>query len=241
MEKRQLEVANKAEFLKLLDAISKINDSGVILDIKKDSISSLVASIDSTLILCSEYKTSSVFEDTINVPDVKKLRNVLDTIEDSNILLEINSNNLQYKGSGVKFKYHLFEEGFITKPSINLDKINSFKFDVEFKLNKNTLQRLFKGSTFASETNKIYFYTEDGNLMAELTDRARHNTDNFTLSLGKIDIDLKPIPVNLDNIRLLSIINEEFNVSINTEYGVVVFDIEDKDIKLKYIISALTQ
>jgi len=241
MEKRQLEVANKAEFLKLLDAISKINDSGVILDIKKDSISSLVASIDSTLILYSEYKAGSKFEDTINVPDVKKLRNVLDTIEDSNISLEINSNNLQYKGSGVKFKYHLFEEGFITKPSINLDKINSFKFDVEFKLNKNTLQRLFKGSTFASETNKIYFYTESGNLMAELTDRARHNTDNFTLSLGKIDLDLKPIPVNLDNIRLLSIINEEFNVSINTEYGVVVFDIEDKDIKLKYIISALTQ
>ena len=241
MEKRQLEVANKAEFLKLLDAISKINDSGVILDIKEDSVSSLVASIDSTLILCSEYKASLGFTDTINVPDVKKLRNVLDTIEDNNISLEINANNLQYNGSGVKFKYHLFEEGFITKPNINLDKINSFKFDVEFKLNKNTLQRLFKGSTFASETNKIYFYTEGGKLMAELTDRSRHNTDNFTLSLGKIDIDLKPIPVNLDNIRLLSIINEEFNVSINTEYGVVVFDIEDKDIKLKYIISALTQ
>jgi hypothetical protein len=49
------------------------------------------------------------------------------------------------------------------------------------------------------------------------------------------------VPVNLDNIRLLSIINEEFNVKVNTEYGVVVFDIEDKDIKLKYIISALTQ
>ena len=179
MEKRQLEVVNKSEFLKLLDAISKINDSGVILDIKEDRISSLVSSIDNTLILCSEYKADLGFKDTINVPDVKKLRNVLDTIEDSSISLEINTNNLQYKGTGVKFKYHLFEEGFITKPSINLDKINSFKFDVEFKLNKNTLQRLFKGSTFASETNKIYFYTEDGNLMAELTDRARHNTDNF--------------------------------------------------------------
>ena len=35
MEKRQLEVANKAEFLKLLDAISKINDSGVILDLQE--------------------------------------------------------------------------------------------------------------------------------------------------------------------------------------------------------------
>jgi hypothetical protein len=166
---------------------------------------------------------------------------VLDTIEDTDISLDINSNNLEYRGDSVKFKYHLFEEGFITNPNINLEKINSFKFDVEFKLNKNTLQRLFKGSTFASETNKIYFYTEDNNLMAELTDRARHNTDNFTLSLGKADIELKPVPVNLDNIRLLSIINEEFNVKVNTEYGVVVFDIEDKDIKLKYIISALTQ
>jgi hypothetical protein len=241
MEKRQLEVANKGEFLKLLDAISKINDSGVILDLQEDKITSLVSSIDNTLILCSEYKTSLGFVDTINVPDVKKLRNVLDTIEDNSISLEINTNNLQYKGSGVKFKYHLFEEGFITKPSINLDKINSFKFDVEFKLDKNTLQRLFKGSTFASETNKIYFYTEDGSLMAELTDRARHNTDNFTLNLGEANFDLKPVPVNLDNIRLLSIINTEFNVKVNTEYGVVVFDIEDKDIKLKYIISALTQ
>ncbi len=120
--------------------------------------------------------------------------------------LNINSNNIQYSGNGVKFKYHLFEEGFITRPNINLDKINKFKFDVEFNLDKILLQRLFKGSTFASETNKIYFYTENGNLMAELTDRARHNTDNFTLSLGKTDIELKPVPVNLDNIRLLSIV-----------------------------------
>ena len=241
MEKRQLEVANKGEFLKLLDAISKINDSGVILDLKKDKITSLVSSIDSTLILHSEYKTNLGVEDTLNIPDVKKLRNVLDTIEDENISLEINSNNIQYRGKGVKFKYHLFEEGFINRPNINLDKINKFTFDVEFNLDKITLQRLFKGSTFASETNKIYFYTENGSLMAELTDRARHNTDNFTLKLGEATFDLKPVPVNLDNIRLLSIINNEFNVKINTEYGVVVFDIEDKDIKLKYIISALTQ
>ena len=77
--------------------------------------------------------------------------------------------------------------------------------------------------------------------MAELTDRSRHNTDNFTIGLGTADFNLDPIPVNLDNIRLLSGINNEFEVKINTEYGVIVFDIEDKDIKLKYIISALTQ
>ena len=236
-----LKVENKGEFLKFLDAISKINDSGVILDIKEDKITSLVSSIDSTLILNSELKTSPGFTNTLNIPDVKKLRNVLDTIEQDVIELTINTNNIQYSGTGVKFKYHLYEEGFITRPNINLDKISKFTFDVQFTLNRETLQRLFKGSTFASETNKIYFYTESGNLMAELTDRARHNTDNFTINLGAAEFTLDPIPLNLDNIRLLTSINNEFEVKVNTEYGVVVFDIQDSDTKLKYIISALTQ
>ena len=178
---------------------------------------------------------------TLNIPDVKKLKHVLDTIEEETLEIDINSNNLEYSGNGVKFKYHLYEEGFITKPNINLDKINGFKFDVNFNLNKATIQRLFKGSTFASETNKIYFYTDGESLMAELTDRARHNTDNFTLSLGKASFKLEPIALNLYNLRLLSLLNDDIRVKINTEYGVIVFDIEENNIKLRYIISALTQ
>ena len=238
---RTLKVKSKSEYLKYLDTISKINDTGVIFDVKDDKLVSLVSSLDSTLILHSEYKSNFQFNTTLNIPDVKKLRHVLDTIEEENIDIEVNSNNLQYSGNGVKFKYHLYEEGFITKPNINIDKINKFKFDINFSLNKATIQRLFKGSTFASETNKIYFYTEDKNLMAELTDRARHNTDNFTLSLGRVDFELEPIAVNLDNIRLISLLNDDIRVKINTEYGVVVFDIEETNIKLRYIISALTQ
>jgi|TARA_R100001163_G_scaffold63170_1_gene54701 hypothetical protein len=236
-----LKLKSKNEYLKYLDTVSKIIDTGVIFEIKENKLVSLASSLDSTLILHSEYTSDFNFSDTLNIPDVKKLRHVLDTIEEESIAIEVNNNNLQYSGNGVKFKYHLYEEGFITKPNINIDKINKFKFDVNFGLNKATIQRLFKGSTFASETNKIYFYTENKNLMAELTDRARHNTDNFTLSLGKVDFELEPIAVNLDNIRLISLLNDDIRVKINTEYGVVVFDIEENNIKLRYIISALTQ
>ena len=239
MEKK-LSLAKKGEFLTLLDAISKISDSAIV-DVKEDKITSLVSSIDNTLVLYSEYGVPSKFEDTLNIPDIKKLARVLDTLETEEIDLQINSNNIEYTGNDVKFKYHLFEEGFLTNPNLNLEKINKFKFDIEFNLSKLTLQQIFKGSTFTSETNKIYFYTENGKLMAELTDRARHNTDNFSLCLGDTDFTLDPIPVNFDNIRLLSIIDNEFIVKINTEYGVVVFEIEANDIKLKYIISALTQ
>jgi len=238
---KTLKLKSKGEYLKFLDAVSKINDTGVILDIEKSKLSTLVSSLDSTLILHGTYESSFEFEDSLNVPDVKKLRHVLDTIEGESMCIDVNANNLQYNGNDVKFKYHLYEEGFITKPNINLDKINKFKFDVTFDLNKNTIQRLYKGSTFANETNKIYFYTDGNLLMAELTDRARHNTDNFTLSLGEVNFNLDPICINLDNMRLLSLLNDDIKVKINTEYGVVVFDIEDNDIKLRYIISALTQ
>ena len=116
-----------------------------------------------------------------------------------------------------------------------------------FKIDKNILNQIFKGSVFASETNKLYFYTEENRvddgfrLMAELTDRSRHNTDNFTLCIGIVKDELAPIPVNFDNIRLLNNISGEFTVAINKEYGVVVFKQDAGDIKLKYIVSSLTQ
>ena len=77
--------------------------------------------------------------------------------------------------------------------------------------------------------------------MAELTDRARHNTDNFTLTLQQANFELKPTPINFDNIRLLTNISNSFAVKINTQFGVVVFDNSLNNIKLKYIISSLTQ
>ena len=238
--KKELKLLKKGEFLTFLDTVSKISDSAIF-NVKEDKLTSLVSSIDNTLILYSEYIIPSQFEDTLNVPDVKKLSRVLDTLNSDEVNLTINSNNIEYSGSDVKFKYHLFEEGFLAPPNLNLEKINAFKFDIEFNLDKLTLQQIFKGSTFTSETNKIYFYTEGEKLMAELTDRARHNTDNFTISLGEANFTLDPTSVNFDNIRLLSIINNEFKVKVNTEYGVVVFEIEGSDIKLKYIISTLTQ
>ena len=240
MEEKKLQIKNRVEFLRYLDSLSKINESAI-LTIKKDKIESLVASADNTLILYSEFTSKSDLEDILNIPDIKKLSRVVDTIPSNDIEFKINSNNLEYKGNGIKFKYHLFDEGFLSKPNVNLDKINAFKFDVKFSIDRNMLNQIFKGSTFASETNKIYFYTEDGELMAELTDRARHNTDNFTIAIQKADFDLKPIPINFDNVRLLTSINKTFDININTEYGVVVFDNLLDNIKLKYIISSLTQ
>lgn len=241
---RELRIQKKGEFAEFVESISKINDSAII-DVREGDtgkLISLVASEDNTLILYAEEDVGEVnFNGTCNVPDLKKLARIIDSVSADTFKLSINSNNIEYKGSDVKFKYHLYEDGFLTKPTINIDKIKSFTSDIKFILNKGQLQSILKGCAFATQTNKVYFYTEDGKLKAELTDRAKHNTDVFCQTICDVDFNLSPIAVNIDNIKLLSIINSTIEVGINTSYGVIMFDICNGGIKLKYILTSLTQ
>jgi hypothetical protein len=155
--------------------------------------------------------------------------------------LIVNTNNLEYKSPEVKFKYHLFDDDFIVPPSVKPEKIMSFETDFSFELTKEDFAKINKASTFTTETNKIYFYLEDGNVKCELTDKARHNTDSFQLQVGKnaSGNELKQIPVNFDNFKLIN--SENVKVSINNKYGVLIFDIDQEPLKLRYILSSLTQ
>lgn len=241
---RELKIQSRADCIRYLEAVTKINESAIV-NLQQGEpglVTSLVSSADNTLILYSELSDVDVsFNGTINIPDIKKLTRVIDSIDTKDISLIINSNNIEYKGKNVKFKYHLYDEGFLTKPSINIEKIKNFKYDIRFSLKKETIGSIIKGSTFATETNKLYLFTEDGRLKGELTDRARHNTDVFMLDLGEADFTLAPLPLNFDNIKLLSFIGDEISFGINTDYGVTVIDISNNSIKLKYIITSLTQ
>lgn len=241
---RKLNILNRVDWIKFLESISRINES-TILNLKEGStglVTSLVSSADNTLILYSELSgVSSNYNGTLNIPDIKKLIRVIDSIDTPDLFLTTNNNSIEYKGKSLKFKYHLYEDGFLNKPAINIDKIKSFNYDIRFTLRKELINSIIKGSAFATETNKLYLYTQDGSLKGELTDRARHNTDVFALDLGEVDFTLSPLPLNLDNIKLLSFIGEDINFGINTEYGVTMIDISNNNIKLNYILTSLTQ
>ena len=241
---RELKILNRVDWIRFLESISKINES-TILTLREGaagSVTSLVSSADNTLILYGELAgVSSNYNGTLNIPDIKKLIRVIDSIDTTDLTLTTNNNSIEYKGKSLKFKYHLYEDGFLNKPSINIDKIKSFNYDIKFTIKKELINSIIKGSAFATETNKLYLYTQDGSLKGELTDRARHNTDVFALDLGEVDFTLSPLPINLDNIKLLSFIGEDINFGINTEYGVTMIDISNSNIKLKYIITSLTQ
>jgi hypothetical protein len=108
-------------------------------------------------------------------------------------------------------------------------------------LTKQQLASIIKGSTFATETNKLYLYTEEDKLIAELTDKARHNSDSYTMSLGTVDFKLQPVSLNFDNVRLLTLLNDVITVNINTKYGVIIIVTSNDTTKISYLISSLTQ
>lgn len=242
MSKQKLKIQSRVDWLRFLDALSKINNSAIVRVSDSGTLTSLVSSPDNNLILHGEINSiESTINTTLNIPDLNKLIRVTEGINTESIEYIINNNNIEYSSPSIKFKYHLFDDGFLNSPNINIEKMLQLKCDVEFSITKQILNTIIKGSSFATDTNKVYLFTEDGNLKAELTDRAKHNTDMYCLTLGATEFNIDPVILSIDNIKLLSCINDCIKFSINTTYSVNVVDISNNSTKLKYILASLTQ
>jgi hypothetical protein len=238
-----LKIKNKKDFVSnFLGPVSNLNDV-CILSIEGNSMSCTLASADATIVCKSTIEVDTDLDNVkLNLPDIKKMVRVLDIIPSTEIELQINENNISYNKNGYKFKYHLLDDGIIKQPNLNVEKIKKLDFNTKFIVKENELNTLFKGSSFATETSKVYIFEEDGKINGELGDRSRHNTDNFICELsnefeGNIK---KPLPVNFDSFRLVSFSgSREVNFSVNTDMGVITCNFKKGDAQLIYIISAL--
>ena len=239
----KLKLASKKEFISnILSPISNLNDKTV-LKIEKDKISSITASNDATLILYSETSIEAESERSINIPDIKKFARVLECVDTDAFELDVTSNNIKYAGGNFKFTFHLLEDGIIKPPAINIKKVNDLKFDTIFKVQETKLTSLFKGSSFTTETNKLYIYFEDNKIYGELGDKNRANSDNFQCVLADTFTGTalnKTIPINFDTFRLISFGKcNEVEFAINTSLGVIKIVLVKDKTRLTYIVSAL--
>ena len=239
-----LKIKNKKDFVSnFLVPVSNLNDA-CILSIEGDNICCTLASADATIVCKTIIAIDTDLKDstTLNLPDIKKLIRVLDIIPSIDIELQINENNISFNKDGYKFKYHLLDDGIIKQPSLNVEKVKKLEFNTKFVVKEKELNTLFKGSSFATETSKVYLFEEDNKIYSELGDRSRHNSDNFVCLLsddfqGNI---VKPLPVNFDSFRLVSFSgSRKVNFSINTDMGVITCNFEKGETQLIYIISAL--
>jgi hypothetical protein len=99
--------------------------------------------------------------------------------------------------------------------------------------------------SFVNDVNKIYFYTKEDKVLAEIDDKTLQNVDNVSLMVSPEFTGqplLSPLSVKIEVFKLLASSKTSIKVKINNEFKVFVFETqEDDNTQLKYIISALVK
>ncbi len=239
-----LTIQDKNTFVNnFLTPVSKVTNSAV-LKIENNTLSSLIATNDNTIILSAQLKNAIKSDNiSLNIPDLNKLIRIFSVIDTQDLNINICKNNITYTSDSIRFKYHLFEDGIIVSPKLNVDKLTTLTFDGKFTFNFNNLQNLIKGSSIATDSNKIYLSYKDNTVLGELTDKARPNVDSYGLIISNdySGIQLStPTPLNFEVFRIISSMKfKELNCSFSSKTGVYVFDANLNNITMKFIVSAL--
>jgi len=233
---------------KFLNPVSRLVDRCII-KVQPDNISTLVHNEDNTIMLYGNLDIDTNLKDKeeikLNIPDTKKLLRIFNCINEENITLTVDSNSINYKSDDLSFKYFLLDDNILKSTAMNIDKINNFNFTNSFELTPNKLNEILKGSTFTTDSNKIYFFAKDDKMYGELTDKTISNIDSVTyLIADEYDGEeiKKIIPIDLEIFRMFSGLKMgTITVKINIDPPILMFTINNKDITLKYIISSLVK
>jgi len=239
-----LKISNKEQLLNnFLIPLSKITDS-IVLNVDKGKITSLISTQDNTVIVDSSFDipgNESVKK--LNIPDIKKLCRILQCIDEQEIQLKLDINNVSYSSNDVRFKYHLYDDSIISVPKLNLAKLEQLDFDGKFTLKHPTMLSLIKGSTIATDTNKIYVSFKEKSVYGELTDKARANVDSYGLLIAD-DYEgvyaKDSIPLNFEIFRIISSIKfDTINGKYASSTGVFIFNMKIANTEMRFIVSAL--
>jgi hypothetical protein len=231
---------NKQDFKNFLEGLSKVSDTSI-LNIETDQAYAISSSEDRSMFLWSTLEGDFNDDRVLNLPSVKKLSKSLDLTTEKEVEFILNSNNLEYLGTKIKFKYHLFSDGILVAPKLTLSKIESLKYDYEFEVSKQFLVGLVKQSSIFKDTNKLYIFTDNGKLYWSLGDKTMMNTDVLTVEGDDVDFEMEEFILNLDNVQLLSFGDSvNFTFRIN-KMGIGNINLKNGNVELNYIISSLTK
>lgn len=238
---------------KVLKPVNKLTESCV-LKIEKNSLYTICSSPDNTVILYAKAELPIEADEKIrlNLISIKKLMSGLDCLgENGEFSIQLAENNIKCESKDVEsnektyFKYHLVDDSVIRETPVNINKITQLKFDTEFSISSAKIRQIISAYVFASELTKIYFQTEDGKVYAEINDKTLQNVDHMRMVVADnytgVDIE-EPTPINIEVFKNLVSNKSDIKVKINNQYKVFVFsNTEEKNIELKYIVSALVK
>jgi hypothetical protein len=242
----QLTLSKESFVQKFLLPISKLADNISIVP-NDEGLYAVCSSQDGSIVLLASLKTDVNTKGVIkiNLPDIKKFVRLLECIDDDTLNLVLEDNHIKYNTPGFKFNYFLLEDSYMQRCPVNPDKIKQLQYDSYFTLTNSKFSEILKGSSIATDTDKLYFYTKNDCVYAELNDFERQNINNITYLVTE-NYTGEPIkntlPLNLENVRMLAGLRaENISVKINNTLKVTLFEIEDETVSIKFIISALVK
>ena len=228
---------NKKPFQSLLLSLSQIHDT-CILEMTEDGIHAIASSEDNSM-YAHAYLQGDFEQKNLNLPSLKKLSKALDMISSEDIKMKLNGNHLEYKDKQIKFKYHLHEEGVITRPKLSLEKIRNFEYNIEFELDFDFLSNIIQKSSITN-TTKLYISTEDDHLVWKIGDETVPNSDSLSITGDEVDFELNAFILKIDNLKLLSKVSKTDNVfKINSKLGVGCILTRNGEFEMEYIFSSL--
>ena len=228
-----------------LYSLSRISDTGV-LEINKNIVSCKTKTGDDTIIIYCEYVNNGNLTDEkvcLNIPDFKKLHKLVSVISGS-LDFEIGPNTIAYKSDGIRFKYHLYDDGVLTSPAISIEKLKNVPFDGTFSIGNNELMSLVKGSCLLMDIPKFYLQFNNNVVMGEIADKARDNIDSFACQLsidyqGSSHIE-RSVPLNIEFLKVLATTKApRYDVRYASSLNVFAFDIKTPPVNTTYIVTAL--
>jgi hypothetical protein len=243
----------KKTFLeKLLKPVNRLSESCV-LKTDTQGLFTICSSPDNTVILYARINIDIDLKDPLrlNIINISKLLSGLDCLgNEGSFSIEHNQNNIKCSmksddGENTHFKYHLVDDTVVRECPIKIDKIAKLNFDTNFVITNSKIKQIMSGYAFASDLTKIYFYTKEGKVYAEINDKTLQNVDNISL---KISDEFNgeeihtPTPISTEVFKNLATCRTDVNVKINNQFKVFIFqNKDDNDVELKYIVSALVK
>lgn len=242
----------KTSLEKLLKPINRATDS-CILKSDKNLLYTVCTSDDKSVILYAACELPiSLDSIRLNLISIKKFLTGLDCLGDNgefSIILNTNHLRCQSKNDSdfdsTFFKYHLVDDGIISESSVNINTIAKLSFDTEFEISVPKLKQIMSAYSFVTDVSKIYFYSKDNTIHADIDDKTMSNVDNMSFSISdKFIGDALEMPIALKIEVFKNLISSKLpvRVKINNQHKVFVFSTkEHDDVELKYIVSALVK
>lgn len=242
----------KTSLEKLLKPVNRLAESCV-LKAEKNKLFTICTSIDNSVILYAKTELPMHVDSVkLNIINIKKFMTGLDCLgADGDFKLLYNDNNIicrsinEVTGENTHFKYHLVDDNIIKESTVNEESIAKLKHDTVFELSLGKIKQIMSAYSFGTDVNKIYFYTKDNVIYADIDDKTLQNIDNVSLQVSNEfqgEPIQNPLSLKIEVFKNLATSKNPIKVKINNQFKVFIFQTqEDENTELKYIISALVK